>query len=161
MAEEERIDIQEMLRALQRDRQRIVGIVQAQGQTVSGAQAMGEIGGTLIPYLQDVLAVVAKIDEWAAWAGDKIEEHDDIITEGPSDESQLLPDDADKVRKFTIAVRETCQKSLEQLPAGSPAHHGLQVLLAGADEILALVNEIEIHPEPADADQPPLPPQAN
>lgn len=163
MAEEEqRIDIAETMRALARDKERLVRMVQTNPQLTAG-QVMTEVAQTLMPYMQDLAALVLRGEEFDAWAGDLLETHEEILADGaPGEQSQLLPEDADKFRQFTLAVRETCLKSLEHVPVGSEQHNGLQVIGAGADEILRMIDDFELREDPApDAGAPPPPPQVN
>lgn len=128
----------------------------ATGDPISPQFLLGELYGTVLPLLRDVLPYIERNEEHAAWASETLE-HLSMIVSGGEDSSQLSPADAEKIKAFLLAIEREATADLERFgPTGVRAdaddYGRADARLRAVREVVALVDEITIEPEDPDDD---------
>jgi hypothetical protein len=108
---------------------------------------MNELAETVLPIVDDSLVLVDRLESFANWAGDEIE---DLQEDGEA--SQLLPEDSARFVDFFQTVIEQSEASMNGLDPESTQHKALTLLRDEARTLLVFTNEITLDVPEADDD---------
>lgn len=104
-----------------------------------GRMAMIELANTILPLASDLLVLVDRLEEHAEWATKKLD--------GEIEESQLLPEDADRLQAYLQIVIDLAKDSVQSLDPTSTTAIGFKKLMEEGAELVAFVDEIRIDDE--------------
>lgn len=128
-------------------------------EAADGRMAISEIGNTVLPFLSDLLVLVDRLEEHAEWATKKLD--------GEIEESQLLPEDADRIQAFVQIVIDLAKDSIQSLDPTSTTAIGFKKLMDEGAELLEFVDDIRVddddddEPDEGDGDDAPDDPDIN
>lgn len=129
--------------------------VAANPDQVTPAFLLGEMYGTLLPLLKDVLPYIARVEDHAGWATENLEQLGQIVAGGDEDSSQLAPSDAEKIKAVLTAIEQEARSRLAlSAPTGdrpdADEHGRAQARLWALQEVITLVDDITLSPTEED-----------
>ena len=145
----EELDANQMRAIIKREARRLA--VLAQNKELTAAQVLAEISGTVLPLLGDVNEISDRLENHAEWASGEI----DRIA-GDTAESQLLPEDAQKLDGFVDGCIEFFQQSYDHLDANqkTQAKELLQMAEEGRQMKKLIADLVIDGPDDDDDDEP-------
>ncbi|NIR32905.1 MAG: hypothetical protein GWN84_27145 [Gammaproteobacteria bacterium] len=118
-------------------------------EAVTSDFLLGEMIGTVLPFMRDVVGYVERLEDHAEWASYNIEALNQTVSGGDDEQSsQLAQADAARFRAFFQAV-------LEEAEAATPSEADaskVQEKIKQAKAMLELVEEITLEPEEPEDD---------